>query len=192
MDNRNRPARPRFFIGAAAAIVAAVEGALLLGRKVEAATGPVVHLTQEVMALLSSIAQGVGAILEKLEDIIDAIQGIPGGGGGGAAVHPPNATTIDAQLVSCAFAQPKTFRLPSIDIPDGMELQIKGAPNNRGIVYVARSETKAASIFTSWPLLPNEAIGYKVKNAQEIWIGAQLAPPTVPAQEGVYITVEQD
>jgi len=186
MANQNRPARPRFFIGAAAAIVAAVEGALLLSRKALAAN--VVGLTQEVMDLLIGIAQGVGSTLEKLEDILTAIEGIPGGG---AAVHPPNATSMDAMFVGCAFAQPKAIRLPSIQVPNGFELQIKGAPNNWGLVYVARSEPKAGSPLNSWPLLPNEAIGYKVKNAQEIWVAAQLAPPAVPVQEGVYITVEQ-
>ena len=72
-----------------------------------------------------------------------------------------------------------------------MQLQIKGAPANWGVVYVARSEQKAGQPTLGWPLLPNEAIGYAVKNADAIWIGAVLAPPIIPTQDGVFITVEQ-
>ena len=187
MENRNRPARPRFFIGAAAAIIAAVEGALLLSRKALAAN--VVGLSKEVMDLLTAIAQGIGSTLEKLEDILGAIESIPGGIGGQG--YPPNTNNMEALFVGCPWAQPKSYRLPSLAVPDGMQLQIKGAPTNWGVVYVARSEVKAGQPTLAWPLLPNEAIGYAVKNADALWIGAVLAPPIIAAQDGVFITVEQ-
>ena len=185
MVNRNRPARPRFFIAAVAAIVAAVEGALLLSRKAQAAVETVVGLSEEAMNLLSGIAQGVGSTLEKLDDIIDAIQNIVLGAGG----YPDNADGITATFVACPFPQPQSFQLPSIAIPKGMSLDILARnPTgvNAGIIWVSGTEVGARGNNQARPLIAGATIGYQVKNANSIWIGATVAG------DGVYISVEQN
>lgn len=191
MVNRNRPARPRFFITAIAAIAAAVEGALLLSKKAQAAGEAVVTivgLSEEVMDLLSGIAQGVGSTLEKLDDIIDAIHnivsGAPGTGG-----YPDNADGITATFVACPFPQPQSFRLPSIVIPKGMQLDILARNPlgvNAGIIWVSGTEVGAHGQQQARPLIAGATVSYRVKNADSIWIGATIAG------EGVYISVEQN
>ena len=180
-------ARPRFFIGALAAIVAAVEGAFLLTRKqAKAAIITMVELPAEFIALVSSIASGVGSILEKLDELIEAVKNITGGAGGG---YPENANSITSTFVSCPFAQPQTFPLPSIIIPKGMHLDILArnpAGVNTGIIWISGTQTGAGGNMQARPLIPNATVGYAVKNANVIWIGATVAG------EGVYITVEQD
>ena len=184
MVNRDRPARPRFFIGAAAAIVAAVEGAFLLARKAQAAVATVVGLSKEVMDLLSAIAQGVGSTLEKLDDILDALPGGPE-----AAVYPPNADTFVTQFVACPFPQPKAYRLPAFDIPTDMTLQLLARNPigvNVGIIWVSPTEPGAGQPTQSWPLISNATLGLRVKNASSVYISATVA------NEGVFISVEQN
>ena len=190
MVNKNRPARPRFFITALAAIAVAVEGAILLSRKIPSAVSTVVGLSKEVMDLLSSIAQGTGAIIEKLDDIIDAIYAIEPGAPGtpSADGYPENADGITATFVACPFVQPQSFRLPSIVIPKGMQLDILARNPvgvNTGIIWVSGTEVGARGNTQARPLIPNATIGYRVKNANSIWIGATVA------SEGVYVSVEQ-
>lgn len=183
MADQRKPAR---FIGALAAIVAAVEGAILLSRKTaQAAPITVVSLAKEVMDLLVAIALGVGGILEKLQEILDAIKGTAPGAGG----YPDNANGITSTFVPCPFPQPQSFPLPSIAIPKGMHLDILARnPTgiNAGIIWVSGTSMGAGGQMQARPLLPNATIAYKVKNANSIYIGATIA------NEGVYITVEQD
>jgi len=187
MVNKNRPARPRFFITALAAIAAAVEGALLLSRKAQAVVVTIVGLSKEVMDLLSGIAQGTGSIIEKLGDILDAIYDIePGAPNSGG--YPDNADGITATFVACPFAQPQSVRLPSIVIPKGMQLDILARNPvgvNVGIIWVSGTEVGARGNTQARPLIPGATLGYKVKNANSIWIGSTVAG------EGVYVTVEQ-
>lgn len=185
MNGRRPPAK---FVGALAAIIAAVEGAFLLARKtVQAAPPTVVSLAKEVIDLLIAMAHGIGAIIEKLDEVIDAIKGIPGGGVG--AGFPPNADSFIAQFVPCPFPQPQSYRLPPLDIPTGMTLQLYarnplGA--NAGIVWVSPTEPGAGQPTQAWPLLPGLTLGLTVKNANSIYISATVA------NEGVYIAVEQN
>lgn len=189
--------KPAKFIGALAAIIAAVEGAFLLMRKtVQAAPPTIVGLTKEVMDLLSAMAQGIGAIIEKLDlldviiqkldEVIAAIKNIaPGGAGAG---FPPNTDTFAAQFVACPFPQPQSYPLSNIEIPDGFEIELLARnPNgvNTGIVYVSPTQPGASGNSQAWPLLPNATLRYAVKNANSIFIGATVGG------EGVYFTVEQ-
>ena len=189
--------KPAKFIGALAAIVAAIEGAVLLTRKTaQAAPITVVSLAKEAMDLLIAMAQGIGAIVEKLDlldviigkldEAITAIKGIaPGGGGAG---FPLNTETFVAQFLGCAVAQPQSYPLPNLDIPDGFEIELLARnPNgaNTGIIYVSSTQPGAGGNTQAWPLLPNATIRYGVKNANCIFIGATVA------RDGVYFTVEQ-
>ena len=184
MSGERKPAK---FIGALASIIAAVEGAIILTRKVaQAAPITVVSLAKEVMDLLVAMAQGIGSIIEKLDEIIDAIKSIPGGAGAG---YPPNADTFVAQFVACPFPLPQTYHLPPLAIPTGMTLQILARNPlgvNVGIIWVSPTEPGAAQPTQSWPLIPGATLGLTVKNANSVYISATIA------NEGVFITVEQN
>lgn len=185
MQNPQKPAR---FVGALAAIIAAIEGAILLTKRTaQAAVGPVISLPKEVMDLLSAMAQGIGAILERLDEIIEGIRAIPGGGVSGG--YPDNSNAITATFVSCPQAQLVAYQLPSIVIPKGRSLDILArnpGGANTGLIWVSGTQTGAQGTQQSRPLLPGATISYRVKNANCIWISAAVAG------EGVYLTVEQD
>lgn len=183
MVSQRKPAK---FVGALAAIVAAIEGAILLTRKtVQAAPITVVSLAKEVMDLLAAMAQGIGSILEKLDEIVVALQSIAPGGGG----YPENADGITATFVGCPFPQPQSFQLPSIVVPKGMELELLArnpAGVNVGIIWVSGTSVGAGGAVQARPLIPGATVSYKVKNANSLYIGATIA------NEGVYISVEQN
>lgn len=177
--NNGRPVR---FAGAIAAIIVAIEGAILLARKAGQA---IVNLPKEVVDLISAIAQGVGATLEKLDSITDAIKNISIQVSTG---FPPNADGITSVFVPCTLAQPNTYQLPSIPVPQDCMVVLLGrnpAGANTGIIYVSGTQVGAGTNTSAYPLIPNATVGYKVKNANSIWIGSTVAG------EGVYITVEQ-
>jgi hypothetical protein len=173
--------KPVKFVGALAAIAVAIEGAVLLGRKAGQA---VLNLPQEVISLISAIAEGVGSTLEKLDAILNAIKSISSGGVG----FPPNGDSILTTYVSCPFAQPQVFQLPSIVVPQNCMLSILArnpAGANAGVIWVSGSQVGAATNTQATPLVPNASLNLKPKNANVIWIGATVA------NDGVYLTVEQ-
>jgi len=187
MVMQRKPAR---FVGALAAIIAAVEGAILLGQKtVQAAPATVVSLAQDAMDLLIAMAQGIGSIIEKLDEIVTAIKSIPGGEGAPGAGYPPNADTFVAQFIPCPFVQPQAYHLPPLDIPTGMTLQLLARNPigvNVGIIWVSPTEPGAGQPTQSWPLTPGATLGLTLKNAGSVYISATIA------NEGVYISVEQN
>ncbi len=88
--------------------------------------------------------------------------------------YPPNARSGTTQVITFAAAgDPK--QLPSIKVPEGIPLLVKGHPNNGGFIYVGFYGTAAGSPAQAWPLTRNEPLTLRVKNASELWAAAQVA-----------------
>jgi hypothetical protein len=179
-----------FATSALAAIFSAVAA---FKNSAKAAGNAVVSLPEEVLNLWAAIADGIAAILIKLDDIITAIKSIQiTGGNGGITItggYPDNNNGITATFVQCPQAQPLSYQLPPIAIPKGRSLDILArnpAGANVGVIWISFSQVGAQGNLQARPLIGNATISYNVKNANAIWIGA-----TVPG-EGVYLTVEQD
>lgn len=96
----------------------------------------------------------------------------------------PNADAIRSFVVPCPAAQ-TPYRLPECSVPDDMPLVVKAYPTNVGMIFVGESASAAVNPNQSYPLLPNEAIAYRIKNANAIYISAALAG------DSVVCTVEQ-
>jgi hypothetical protein len=131
----------------------------------------------EVIELLQGIAAGTLDVDNvRLPEILAAILAL-GGGGPGSAGYPPNADypisgTHDFLVALTAF------NLPDITIPDDFEITVKAYPTNPplSLVYVAKSSGESADRYVSYPLMPNESRGYRIKNAKELWVSATVAP----------------
>ena len=76
-------------------------------------------------------------------------------------------------------------QMPYIEIPDGMSLVVKSHPANGGLIYIGATRPQSQNVVTAWPLVANEAIAYRVKNANSVWVTPQFA------NEIVCMTVEQ-
>ena len=129
-------------------------------------------------------------------DILNAIQSIfipsPSDGDGEVTFFqnirvqgfPDNTQTMIATRVVIE-ALNTAIELPDIPVPNGFELQIKGWPTNGGLILVSNSRPGATNLNQSWPLLANEAIGYAIQNADELWVSGTAVGDIV------VLTVEQ-
>ena len=152
-------------LGGAALVASAI--ALAKQRVALAAPGGEVTLDEATMTLIIALAQTSA----ETEDLVNRILASLGGSEVKLQVQgfPPNTETGVATRVGiAALATP--YQLPDIVVPDDMNLQIKGWPLNGGMILVGFSRSGCTNINQVWPLLANEAIGYRIKNAQEIYI----------------------
>ena len=178
-------------MGGAALVAAAI--ALAKKRTVQATPSKngLVTLDEETMQLLIAMAQTSADIELLLTQALGREPGQPGQLNLQVAGYPPNTESVIATRVQIAVLG-RHYQLPDIAVPDGFVLQLKGWPANLGTIYVGNSQGTVTNINQVWPLLPNEAIGYGVKNAREFYV-AGIAPPVGASIVGdwVGITVEQ-
>jgi hypothetical protein len=178
-------------------ITAGALAALLLTRKVSAATpsegATLISLDDPAMqALLGLLTQAeslgidVGEVLTHLDDIAGAINRLAAAMGVVTLSNPPDITAF--RVLTAAINVP--VQLPDRAIPYDKELVIKALPTNRGTLFVAPNQAAAINSNSSYWIIGNEAVEYKIRNADHIWINA---PPTIGiAGEGVVCTVEQE
>jgi hypothetical protein len=171
-------------VGAALGGAALVTAAIALANKRVAAASPEggeVLLDNETMQLLIALAQTTADIEQLVAQIVSGFQGqttlnVQG--------YPPNTESIIATRVQVRAVN-TVYPLPDIVVPDDMILQLKGWPTNGGIIYIGNSQATANNINQVWPLLAQEAIGYKVKNARAIHFSGNAVG------DWLAITVEQ-
>lgn len=147
-----------------------VAGAGLLSRK-----GPAGTDLSALLAIIEEQNQTLANLVQAINDLLAAL-----GGGGTVLGYPPNADYAIAGSLDLTVALTPA-RLPLVPIPDGFGIAIKSHPvNGIGIlIYVAKSAGEATNPNTSWPLVPNEAIIYMLKNGEEIWVSATIVPAIV-------------
>jgi len=173
--------------GAGGALGAAL--AILTTRKVEAKPpGGEVILDEAAMNLLLSIAQSGEAIDDSTFKALAALAGLKGSidalaAGLGIIVLQNPAEIACFRILVPVINVP--IQLPDRPIPYGMELVVKALPANRGTIWVANSRPEALNINSVYPLIANEAVEYKIRNSEQIWLN------TTRAGEGVACTVEQ-
>ena len=122
--------------------------------------------------------------------ILAAIQQLtPGGGGGGPVEITLPELNRPAQIASGELLCPVVsfgYKLPGYDIPWGCEVVVKALSTNLGTIRVGNSKALAENPVIGYPLIANEAIGYKIKNTGQIWISSTVAG------DGIHWTVEQE
>lgn len=178
-------------------ITAGALAAYLLTRKVKGTTGegiislddPAMQALLGILSHTESLDLDADDVLRHLDDItagFNRLSAALGAGGVGKLENPPDITAF--RVLTTAINTP--VQLPDRSIPYDKELVIKALSTNRGIILVAPSLAEAMNINSSYWLIGNEAIEYKIKNANHIWISV---PPVIGiAGEGVVCTVEQE
>ncbi len=162
-ERNDRTAKVAVGVSAAAAIAAAVA----LSRK-SGADGGATQLPQELWDLVIAMAGSLENVDTDLDEVISAIKALSLGGGLG---WPLNTNSIAALRVVIPVTG---IQLPYIAVPSGMSLVIKAWALNPGWLQVGASLAACVNINQSFPLLPNELVGYQVGNADEIWIAATV------------------
>lgn len=170
-DNRLQ----KVVVAGGSAVALAAVMSQLLAKRAEAAPGETVTVTLDPLIedLLVAMAQQAVASGALLAQLLEAVRDIRLGG---ITVLPavPNTAGIRSFRVVCAVAN-RGYQLLDSPIPDDMELIVKAWHLNGGLIYVGRNRADAENPNTAYPLLANESIGYRVKNADSIWISATVA-----------------
>jgi hypothetical protein len=152
---------------------AAITASALLGRAKAAGAAPG-EFPPEVLQLLSAMAAGMETEIAQLADILAEIRGMSQGGGQGIV---PNADYAISGSWDFLAAN-EYFQLPDIYIPDDLEITVKAYPTNPvgSLLRVAKSAGECVDRYASYPLMPNESRGYRVKNANALYVSATVAP----------------
>lgn len=163
------------------AIVAAGGGGALLTwlltRNPVGAAGTVT-LDEETKAILAALLQEAivqSGTLAAVEQILNLIASLSGGAGGG---YPSNTETFFVGQVEVKIAN-AAVSIGQLPIVNGMSLVIKAHPDNNGVVRVGPSQANAENALVGWPLMPNEGISYKIKNAMTVWVTSDTAHDVV-------------
>lgn len=166
--------------------------ALLATRPKPAAAAPpegVVSLDDPAMQALISILGHAENIDADVDEVIDAINRIAAALGVAVPIRPENPSDITAfRVLTTALTTP--IQLPDRVVPYDKELVVKALHTNTGVILVAPSRTTALNINSSYWLIASEAIEYKIRNADHIYI---CCHPTLGiVGDGVVCTVEQE
>ncbi len=164
-------------------ITAAAAALLWASQKVEA-KGPG-GFDEAAMETLISILQHTENLDADTTTLINTLNQLAAAFGVGPLENPLDITAFTAYPP--ALITP--VRLPYREVPWDKELVIKALHTNTGVILVAPSQAAARNINSSYWLIANEAIEYRIKNADHIWIG--LHPALGFAGDGVVCTVEQ-
>jgi hypothetical protein len=102
----------------------------------------------------------LSALLTAINTLITSL-------GGQAIVAMPSkfiSRTVTLDTVNTGYQLPKMTAIPN------REIIIKAHKDNSGTLYVANDKLDAESDVASWPLIPNEAIGFLTTNLNNIWV----------------------
>lgn len=194
MANEKRDAA--FTGGASGAITAAMIVALMNARRVGAeppegstlvtldapamqAVLGILQRSENIDVDMDSVLQQLAGVGQSIADLTAVLSTLLGNTN---VMH--NPPTIVAWRSICVAAT-TAYQLPSREIPFDKALVIKALPTNIGVIYVGNTAAASLNVNDSYPLIANEAIMYKIKDSQKIWISGSMAG------DGVACTVEQ-
>lgn len=162
-------------IAAGVSTVAAIAATLafLNSRKTAAAPpGEDFVLPDEFIRLIAAIAATADSIdgnmlrvITELAKLAINVQGFPA-----------NARGVRTFTRNCAVAN-RAYQGDDMAVPEGMSLIIKSYPTNPvgSLIQVASALSDATNVNSSWPLMPNEAVGYQVQNANQMYVSSTVA-----------------
>jgi hypothetical protein len=145
--------------------------------------GQLMSFVDEYLRLIISNQNNLLASLPNIQALTDAINALVDLLSGGAALE--NPPKIASEELLCPVAG-QAEKMPDYEVPRDKELVIKALSTNWGTVRVGNTKMEAENPRLGYPLLANEAVGLKIKNAGQLWICANMA------NEGIHWIVEQE
>ena len=166
--SENRDARVATGISITAAIAAALAW---INSKKAAPPGELV-IPKEFWDLIIAIAASAGTIDDSIQQVIHELSTL--------AINvqgwPPNVRHIRTFTIVCAAAG-QAYQGSPMTIPSGISLVIKANPINAvgSLIYVATTAAESTNPNSSYPLVPNESVGYALQNAEDIYVSSNIA-----------------
>jgi hypothetical protein len=137
----------------------------------------------ETWNLLVGILQGIVDMNAKLDDVINAINTLSASLGGSTVLANPKGGVSDHVMCNVVNT---AIQLPDYPVPWDKPVVIKALNGNAQPCRVGFTKLQAENLATGWPLLRNEAKGWKVDNANRLWVCFAAAT------DGIVWSVEQE
>jgi len=170
-----------FIVGAGAGVL----GTLLLRAREARATAP--EDTQQLWDMIIALMESEAELTASINNLVVTMGGTPTP----ATVDPFENTEkfVTGQVICTVINQ--GFQLPSIPIPKNKQLVVKALPVNVGtFVLVGVTQGDSQNLNIAYPLVPNEAIGLLIENADKVWVSTP-ALPLGALNDGIAFIVEQ-
>ena len=153
-------------VALAISIPTAIAAAVALTKKVQAAGGELV-IPKEFWDLIIALASSAGTIDNSIQKVIQELAKLTINVQG----FPANARGTRSFSIVCTVAN-QAYQGNDMIVPEGMSLLIKSYPTNAvgSLIRVASALSDATNPNSSWPLMPNEAVGYQVQNANQMYV----------------------
>ena len=174
-----------------ALIAGAVGGSLvtlLLTRVAEArAAGPPPGVDPETWEMYLTIIETTAVQAEQVQELVITLNNLTVALGAPTELEDPfaNMPKFIVGHVICPVAN-RGYRLPSMPIPKNKQLVVKALPGNITWLWVASTQADSTNMNVAYPLVPSEAVGLFVKNAQSVWVMATTI------NDGATFIVEQE
>lgn len=178
---------------AAAVALGAVGGSIItyfLSRVEKARAEPApAGMDERTWDMILTLVESIGVQSQQIEGLISAVNNlliVTGRAEAAPGLEDPfeNASSFTTGQVICPIIN-RGFQLPPIPIPKNKQLVVKALPGNVTWMWVAEVAANAQNLVIAYPLVPNEAIGYFVTNADAVWVVATTV------NDGIAFTVEQ-
>ncbi len=131
-------------------------------------------LDEATMNLLLAIAQASISIEESTALILKGLKNIPGDG----IIAKENPENFAAFVVLPTIVN-RAIGLPQRHIPWDHALVIKAYHTNAGTMFIAQNAADAQNVNSSYPLIANEAVELKIRNADKVWVTANTLGDSV-------------
>lgn len=155
---------------------------LLLSRAREARAMVPEGVDPQTWNMLASLLEAVAVQSQEIEQLTSAVRTLAAVGGMPVSEDGEdpfeNYPKFVTGQVQCTVAL-QAENLPPIPIPKNKQLIIKAMPGNGGWIYLAFTQGQAQSLIVSYVLLPNEAVGLFIRNANQVWVMAPIVNDVV-------------
>ena len=138
---------------------------------------------EETWNLLVGILQGIVDLNSKTDTLIEAINSLTLSLGGQVVITNPKGGVSDHIMCGSVGT---AIQLPDYPIPWDKPVVIKALNGNAQPCRVGFTKLQAENLAAGWPLLRNESKGWKVDNANRLWVCF------VAATDGIVWSVEQE
>jgi len=153
-------------------------------RVAKAAENPPAGVDPELWVLLVTQNQQINDLIGSIDNLITQLGAQPSGNQAGQDPFANKPKWTVGQVI-CNVIN-RGFQLPPIPIPKNKQLVVKALPGNGNWVWLASLQADSQNIGLAYPLLPQEAVGLFIQNANQVWVMA------LALNDGVAFMVEQE
>lgn len=172
-NEKEKPRRDAMALIAAGGL-AGVVASLLSHKPTEGSPG--VELPEEVLQALAALVANSATTIDQLNAVLNAL-----GVSGIIAENPAEIVVFSVYPAAAGTA----IQFPEYMVAYDKTLAIRAYPLNAGNMYVGNNKADAENPNSSWLLVPNDVVGWKINNTRQLWASCTVVG------DGIVCTAER-